>query len=102
MKDDEINATKSDPALVFPRYFLSNLSIYMSPRYIVILTTYGHIGTPRLIFGHKTSKNEIQNGGHRLRLCATGLNTNGRFCTYSIIVDDLLVHDSLPFIIWNI
>ena len=74
------------------------------------LRTYGHIGTPRSIFflfwllcsgGHKTSKNEIKNGGSRLRLGATCLNTNGRFRTYSIIVVDLLMDDRLPFIIWN-
>ena len=62
-----------------------------------LLRTYGHIGTPRFFFliwilcsgGHKTSKNEIKNGGHQLRLGATGLNTNGRFRTYSIIVGGL-------------
>ena len=49
----------------------------------------------------KTSKNEIKNGGHRLRLGATGLNKNGRFRTYSIIVADLLVHGNYPLVIGN-
>ena len=78
----------------------ANFPMHYFPWY---LRTYGHIGTPRLFLifwilcsgGRKTSKNEIKNGGPRLRLGATCLNTNGRFRTYSIIVVDLLVHDYL-------